>query len=201
MKDFNAFMFVSHAASDLNGEFTDLENLMEQGGDKAREIGNAFQHLVSLIQGMEYTIDFIEDDEARHEIVEVIKEWQETLMGYRAGCMKIIYSKRMGQDFDILTNDFMTRLFEQARKSIIEESEANAKERKKYDEIMGDIKAIVNEVKDEDTANQALDTISGFEHALTSKKEAGAMLNAKAKELGLKYDPKARAYVARDGEK
>ena len=103
MKDFNAFMFVSHAASDLNGEFTDLENLMEQGGDKAREIGNAFQHLVSLIQGMEYTIDFIEDDEARHEIVEVINEWQETLMGYRAGCMKIIYSKRMGQDFDILT--------------------------------------------------------------------------------------------------
>ena len=103
MKDFNAFMFVSHAASDLNGEFTDLENLMEQGGDKAREIGNAFQHLVNLIQGMEYTIEFIEDDEARHEIVEVIKEWQETLMGYRAGCMKIIYSKRMGQDFDILT--------------------------------------------------------------------------------------------------
>ena len=96
-------------------------------------------------------------------------------------------------------NDFMTRLFEQARKSIIEESEANAKERKKYDEVMGDIKAIVNEVKDEDTANQALDTISGFEHALTSKKEAGAMLNAKCKELGLKYDGKAKAYKAKEG--
>lgn len=97
-------------------------------------------------------------------------------------------------------NVFMTQLFEKARKSIIEESEANSKERKKYDEVMGDVKALVEAVTDEDTANQALDTISGFEHALTSKKEAGAMLTAKAKTLGLKYDSKAKAYVRRDGE-
>lgn len=96
-------------------------------------------------------------------------------------------------------NVFMTQLFEKARKSIIEESEANMKERKKYDEVMGDVKAVVEAVTDEDTANQALDTISQFEHALTSKKEAGAMLNAKCKELGLKYDGKAKAYKAKEG--
>lgn len=96
-------------------------------------------------------------------------------------------------------NDFMTRLFDQARKSIIEESDANTKERKKYDEVMGDVKAVLEAVTDEDTANQALDTISGFEHALTSKKEAGAMLNAKAKELGLKYSKDAGCYIPKDG--
>jgi len=94
----------------------------------------------------------------------------------------------------------MTQLFERARRSIIEESDANSKERKKYDEVMGDVKAIIEAVTDEDTANQALATISDLEHALTSKKEAGAMLNARAKELGLRFDAKARAYVVRDGE-
>ena len=63
-----------------------------------------------------------------------------------------------------------------------------------------DVKAIIEAVTDEDTANQALATISDLEHALTSKKEAGAMLTNKAKELGLKFDAKARAYVIRDGE-
>lgn len=99
-----------------------------------------------------------------------------------------------------IPNTFMTQLFEKARKSIIEESEVNAKERKQYDEVMDNVRTIVENVIDEDSANLALATISDMEHALTSKKEAGAMLNAKAKELGLRFDAKARAYVVRDGE-
>jgi len=98
-------------------------------------------------------------------------------------------------------NDFMTRLFDQARRSIIEEAAANSKQRAQYDETMGDVRAIVDGVTDQDTANQALDLISNLEHALTSRKEAGALLNAKAKELGLKYDAKAKAYVPREGDK
>lgn len=98
-------------------------------------------------------------------------------------------------------NDFMTRLFDQARRSIIEEAAANSKQRAQYEETMGDVRAIVDGVTDQDTANQALDMISNLDHALTSKKEAGALLNAKAKELGLKYDAKAKAYVLREGDK
>lgn len=98
-------------------------------------------------------------------------------------------------------NDFMTRLFDQARRSIIEEAAANSKQRAQYEETMGDVRAIVDGVTDQDTANQALDLISNLEHALTSRKEAGALLNAKAKELGLKYDAKAKAYVPREGDK
>ena len=51
---------------------------------------------------------------------------------------------------------------------------------------------------DMDSANLALDTISNLDHALTSKKEAGAMLNAKAKELGLKYSKEAGAYIEKE---
>ena len=64
---------------------------------------------------------------------------------------------------------------------------------------MGEVKKIVDAVTDVDTANQALATISDLEHAMTSKKESGAMLNAKAKELGLKYDGKSKAYVTKEG--
>jgi hypothetical protein len=99
-----------------------------------------------------------------------------------------------------MPNNFMTKLFEQARQSIISETEELGKQRKLYDEVMGDVKTLVDNVVDEDSANLALATISDMEHALTSKKEAGAMLTAKAKELGLRFDPKARAYVVRDGD-
>ena len=95
-------------------------------------------------------------------------------------------------------NDFMAKLFERARKSIIAENEAFTPQKKQYDETMGDVRAIIEGVTDLDTANQALDLISGLPHALTSKKEAGAMLNAKAKELGLKYSKDAGQYVAKE---
>lgn len=99
---------------------------------------------------------------------------------------------------DKTPNDFMTKLFEKARASIISENEAFGPQKKQYEETMGDVRAILEGVTDLETANMALAAISDMEHALTSKKEAGAMLNAKAKELGLKYDGKAKAYVVKE---
>ena len=95
-------------------------------------------------------------------------------------------------------DDEMAKLFEQARQSIIAENEAYAPQKAKYEEVMGDVRTLVENVVDLDSANLALSTISDLDHALTSKKEAGAMLNAKCKELGLKYDGKAKAYVAKE---
>ena len=99
---------------------------------------------------------------------------------------------------DGIPNDFMTKLFDEARQSIISENEAYAPQKKKYEEAMGDVRTIVENVTDLDTANQALDLISNLEHALTSKKEAGAMLNAKAAELGLKYSKKDGGYIPKE---
>ena len=99
---------------------------------------------------------------------------------------------------DKTPNDFMTKLFERARQSIIAESEAYAPLKKQYEETMADVRTCVENVVDLDSANLALDTISSMEHALTSKKEAGAMLNAKAKELGLKYSKDAGCYIEKE---
>lgn len=104
MTKFSAFQFVSNLASDLNGEITDLENLLEQGTEKAKEIANTYRHLGSFIQGVSYTIDFIEDDETRHEIADVIKEWNDTILSYRAKCMEIVYSAKVGREVVITTS-------------------------------------------------------------------------------------------------
>lgn len=91
-------------------------------------------------------------------------------------------------------NDFITRLFETAKANIAAEAEGYNAIRAKYDEIMQIVKNIVDGVTDEQSANEAVKTIPAMEHVLTSKKEASAMLNAKAQSLGLKFNPKTLRY-------
>jgi len=51
-------------------------------------------------------------------------------------------------------------------------------------------------VVDAATANEAVAAIQNLDHALTSKKEASALLTAKTGELGLKYSKEG--YVPRE---
>jgi len=87
-------------------------------------------------------------------------------------------------------NNFMTLLFEQARKNIEAEKDYFEPLQKQYAETMENVKGIVEEITDAETANMAADTIKNLEHALTSKQEAAAMLKAKTDSLGLKYTRK-----------
>lgn len=91
-------------------------------------------------------------------------------------------------------NDFITRLFETAKANIAAEAEGYNAIKAKYDEIMQLVKNIVDGVTDEQSANEAVKTLPAMEHVLTSKKEASAMLNAKAQSIGLKFNPKALRY-------
>lgn len=85
------------------------------------------------------------------------------------------------------TNDFLTRIFETAKANIAAEDAAFAPIREQYKEVMAQVTVIINGVTDAESANAAVMTIPGMDHALTSKKEASAMLKAKADSLGLKY--------------
>lgn len=91
-------------------------------------------------------------------------------------------------------NDFLTRLFEEAKANIAAESNAFAPLKEQYDAVMNEVGKIIDGIKTVDDANTAVETLPTFEHALTSKKEASAMLNAKASELGFVWDRKAKAY-------
>lgn len=85
------------------------------------------------------------------------------------------------------TNDFLTRLFDQAKANITAESLAFAPVKAQYDTVMAQVTEIINGVVDIETANAAAVQIPALEHALTSKKEASAMLKAKTDALGIKY--------------
>lgn len=93
-------------------------------------------------------------------------------------------------------NDFMSRLFEQAKTNIAAETEIFAPQKEAYEEAMNSGKAIIDSVKDVDSANAAMTPFGQITHALTSKKELSVMWNARMKECGLFYDRVLKQYTA-----
>lgn len=93
-------------------------------------------------------------------------------------------------------NDFLTRLFEQAKANIAAENDVFIPQKEQYNTVMSQVKSIIGGVTNIESANVAWKQIPALEHALTSKKEAAAMLKAKTTELGLKYT--REGYVAKE---
>lgn len=92
-------------------------------------------------------------------------------------------------------NDFLTRLFADARKNIAAESAAYAPKQAAYEAAMREIHAILDTVADAETATLAAASMKKIQHALTSEKEGRALFTAKVKELGLKWDKEGGRYV------
>ena len=91
-------------------------------------------------------------------------------------------------------NDFITRLFGQAKRNIAAETQAFAPMREKYDLVMAEVTASVNSVDSIQTANEAAERLAAMEHALTSRQEALSLLLAKTKKLGLRWNREAKSY-------
>ena len=101
---------------------------------------------------------------------------------------------------DGVKNDFLCWLFDTARKNMQEENAAVADKIKNYQSIIWAVKDMVEGVTDADSANACLKAVGGMEHVLTSKKEAGKILNDKCKALGLTYSKATGSYVAGDAQ-
>lgn len=93
-------------------------------------------------------------------------------------------------------NDYLTRLFEEARKNIAAEMEDFFPQRAAYEQAMEEGRAVIACAENADDLNAIIKQLGAMEHALTSKKELSAILNAKAKELGAVYNKEAKAYAA-----
>jgi len=96
------------------------------------------------------------------------------------------------------TNDFIARLFDQAKANIAAEAADFAPQREQYDRVMETVHQILDTVKDAETANRALKDIPNLAHALTSKKESSAMLSECAKSIGLVYSKSAGGFVPKE---
>ncbi len=88
---------------------------------------------------------------------------------------------------DEVPNNFMTNLFKAARNHIKAEKDYFVPLQQQYDETMAKIKEVLDNVVDAETANAAVESILNLPHALTSKKEASALLKQKTDALGLVY--------------
>lgn len=95
-------------------------------------------------------------------------------------------------------NDFITRLFEQAKANIAAEAEEFAPVKEQYDRVMATVHQIVDSVVDIETANRAAKDLPALAHALTSKKEASALLDEKARSLGLTFSKSAGGYIVKE---
>lgn len=92
-------------------------------------------------------------------------------------------------------NDFLTKLFAEYSARLAEDAKRSAELRAAYEEAMAQGRAVVDLVTDAESANDGMDQISAIQHALTSKREIGALWNAKIRACKLKFDADRKLYV------
>lgn len=92
-------------------------------------------------------------------------------------------------------NDFLTRLFTEARNNIQRDADAFAAVKRQYAEAVAKGREIVSGVTDAATAQAATATIQEIPHALTSFPEVKALLAARLKEIGVRWDKARQTYV------
>ena len=107
---------------------------------------------------------------------------------FAKGCYGISGTRKIPNLGANTPNDFLTRLFEEARKNIADESKVFEKDKEQHDAAMKEVSLIIETIKDAETANRAAEAMKGVKHALTSNRESRALFRAKLSELGLVYN-------------
>lgn len=91
-------------------------------------------------------------------------------------------------------NDFLTKLFVKVRENLSKENEELNPQREAYEEAMSVAREICSLVEAPDEVERAAAALKNIKHALTSEKEAKAMLKARLAELNIVWDKSAKVY-------
>ncbi len=97
-------------------------------------------------------------------------------------------------------NDFLTKLFEEAKQNLENDMAAFAPQKQAYDEAMAQGRALIESADNLESLTAAANGIRNLNHALTSKAELGALIGERAKALGGTWSKEASAYVPIDGK-
>jgi hypothetical protein len=91
-------------------------------------------------------------------------------------------------------NDFLTKLFSKVRENLNKESNELAPQKEAYSKAMVSARFIVESVQTPEDVADAAKSIKALEHALTSEKEATALLKARINELGIVWNKQTKQY-------
>lgn len=91
-------------------------------------------------------------------------------------------------------NDYLTKLFDQVKQTLSEQSAELSEKRKAYDDIMTEGRELIGILDAPEKVADILAAIQGLSHVLTSEKELTAELKKKMKELNIVYDKTEKVY-------
>ena len=117
---------------------------------------------------------------------------------FAKGCFGISGLREIPQLKPGEPNDFLAKLFAEARANIAAEAEQYGVQRRAYDAAMQEGREILATVTDAASATAALEQLRSIAHGLTSRAELNALMTARCAELHIRYDKGAKAYVAED---
>ena len=86
--NFETFDFIQYMSMDIMGELNDLEEKIEKGD--GREIRHQYNHINSLLKGIDYTLDYIADKEDREHLQKAVSNMKELLESRYNACKKIV---------------------------------------------------------------------------------------------------------------
>jgi len=113
---------------------------------------------------------------------------------FAKGCFGISGMHKLPRLGENIPNDFLTNLFSEMQQCIAEENKIYEAEKENYNKAIKVGEKLVAKIKDAETCNAAVKEIEEISHALTSKKEIGAMARVRVSELGLRWNKDAKAY-------
>lgn len=97
-------------------------------------------------------------------------------------------------------NKFLTKLFEQVKKNIAEESAALAPKKEQYEAVMQSGRTIIENLKTPEDVAGIISTIRELPNALTSEKELLAAVKTKIRELNIIYNKEKKIYEYAEAE-
>jgi hypothetical protein len=113
---------------------------------------------------------------------------------FAKGCFGVSGMRKLARLGENIPNDFLTTLFAEMQTCIAEENKIYEAEKENYSKAMEAGKKLVAKIKNAETANSVAEEIEKIVHALTSRKEIGAMARARVTELGLKWNREKKVY-------
>ena len=114
---------------------------------------------------------------------------------FAKGCHGITGIRKLPTLTDKISNDYLTRMFEEANANIASETEFFKIGKEAYDKAISAGFALVEAVKTIDDIKAFGDNFKSITHALTSEREIRAMFSEKVKSLGYKWNGKEWAKI------